>query len=208
MPRYTWAAWPVLISPLVLLVETLTAHSSNCHFHSFPFTRSTMFSFISRRNAAWQLLALTVVVSLASGCCLRPYDNMHVPTQFVPFLGFGMKPNERVFIQAKGGIDPLFDDRWATVGVLWTAPTPTAIGAHGLEYYGFGSHGIYIPEYCWDRVGDRSVTAIRCVDASGRVLYSADETVAEVGMEGIDLDPVEGWLEYGNRKEYITVWRE
>ena len=167
-----------------------------------------MYSSVFGRKAAWQLFALTIVVTLSTGCCLRPYDNMRVDSPLVEFFGFGMNPSELVTIQAKGGADPTLDDEWETVGYLVTAPIPSASGPHGLDYYGFWSPAVYIPEHLWDRVGESRVTAIRCIDSKGRTLYSANETVVNAGFEALNLDPVAGWLEYGNRNDYITVWRD
>jgi hypothetical protein len=167
-----------------------------------------MYSSVFRRKSAWQLFALTIVVTLSTGCCLRPFDNMRVDSPLVEFFGFGMKPNELVTIQAKGGGDPSLGGEWETVGYLVTEPLPTATSPEGLDYYCFWSPGVYIPEHLWDRVGDGRVTAIRCIDSNGRKLFSANESIVNAGFEALNLDPVAGWLEYGNRNDYITVWRD
>ncbi|MCP4477395.1 MAG: hypothetical protein GY818_04825 [Planctomycetaceae bacterium] len=167
-----------------------------------------MFSSLSRYKAVFSVFALTVAISLSTGCCIQPYNNMRVRSFAVEFLGFSLKPNERIEIQAKGGIDPLADDEWETVGELWTDSEPSAKTMDGVAYFGFASRGLRIPRRCWDRYGDSHVTAIRCVNSDGRVLFTADESVVEAGLEVFGLDLIDAWMQYGNRKDYITVWKD
>lgn len=167
-----------------------------------------MFSSLSRYKSVFSIFALTVAVSLSTGCCFSPYDNMRVTSSSIEFVGFGFKPDERIEIQAKGGIDPLADDEWETVAELWTESEASAVTTDGVEYFLFGSSGVRIPRRCWDPYGESHVTAIRCVDSDGRVLFTADESVTQAGFEVLELNLIDAWMQYGNRNDYITVWKD
>ena len=140
---------------------------------------------------------------------------MHVHSNHVPLIGVSLKPDEVIEIQAQGGRGRPLSDRWETVAELKTMSTPVPSevrGFAGLRYYLFISslHGVEIPDHCWHEFGDAYVTSIRCVDSSGRVLYTMEESGYEAFLhdeitEGTN--PLDAWLEHGNRKDYLTIWQ-
>ena len=170
-----------------------------------------MTSSLLSRKSHWQLLPLTVLVVLSTGCTMYPYDQMHVHSNRVTFVGFTLKLNERITVEAQRGRGRPISDQWETVGefTTFTDPENPIIGFNGLRYYMYYAQ-VEIPDHCWDEIGDDWVTSVRCVDSSGNVLYTMRKTGYDAYLDdeiNETTNPLDAWLEHGSRKEYITVWK-
>lgn len=165
------------------------------------------------RSQSCQLLALTVAVVLSSGCCMSPYNNQINSSYDTAFQGFTLKPNETIQIQARipyarWDPDGWVPGEWNTIAVTRSASLPIP-GFNGINYYLF-SAGIFffpveIPEYCWYDLGVLSVTNVRCIDSTGMVLFSMEDTWLSSDVT-IESNPLDAWLEHGNRSNYLTLY--
>ncbi|MCP4198946.1 MAG: hypothetical protein GY762_17520 [Proteobacteria bacterium] len=166
-----------------------------------------MYRFSMTRMQSCQLLALAVAVALSSGCCISPYNNHCTSSSTRPFYGFTLKPGETIRVQAQGGRNR-GEGEWNTIAVTRTGSMPIP-GFNGIHYYFWaagGLSGVEIPEYCWHGLGDGSVTNVRCIDSTGRVLYSMENDIGSLGVT-LEDNPLDVWLEHGNRDHYMTLFR-
>lgn len=160
------------------------------------------------RSQSCQLLALTVAVVLSSGCCMSPYNNQFISSYDTYFSGFTLKPNETIQVQARNPYarwdsDGWVPGEWNTIAVTRSGSVP-ASGFDGINYYIFWI-GVEIPEYCWYDLGVFSVTNVRCIDSTGMVLFSMEDTWLSSDVT-IEDNPLDAWLEHGNRDDFMTLY--
>ncbi len=171
-----------------------------------------MYRFSMTRMQSCQLLALTVAVVLSSGCCISPYNNQFISSYDTTCHGFTLKPNETIKVQARNPYagwdsDGWVPGEWTTIAVTRSGNLPLP-GFDGINYYFWTASGwtsVEIPEYCWHDLGIFSVTNVRCIDSTGMVLLTLEDTWESSDLT-IEDNPLDAWLEHGNRDDFMTLY--
>ena len=157
---------------------------------------------IKKRNAFCTLGLGVLLSSCFSGCAVSPLDYETTDSASRRFAGFTTRPQEEITIQVER-----LEGGWETL--VTTRSSDTALPGFGDTLYYHWSAAVEIPEIYWENVGyfeDAYYHGVkaRALDSTGRVLftYKQEVSVTELLLD----DPVDLWLEKGNRRDFVYLW--